>query len=243
MAQPRDRARLAAWVVGAVAALALFTVALSFALGMSVPVAVQAAGSAVLIIVTVIYVRATQDLVALERARSESEIVLRRVEVARATRHSLRALLGHLERIAELTTRDTIEDTLQAIRGEAVKRELVGAREWVDSVYDVCSSIVDNEVSDDYNDGGSGAAEYAERWLDLLLLIRRTDGADLDAIWNARTRPWTGPERFRKEAYDGRPAASDAEGLRTGKWALTASQAVFNASDAMTGYIDDRALC
>lgn len=237
-----DTVRLAMWVVGAVAVLALLAVVLRHELYMSVTEAVQAAGSGVLILVTVVYVRATQDLVALDRARRETEIALRRVEVARATRHSLRALERHLNRIAELTISDTLDGTLQAIRGDAVAREIAGARECVDAVYDVCSSVVDDDVSDEYTGGGSEAAEYADRWLDLLSLIRQTSGTDLDVIWGANRKPGALPGMIRGEAYDGKPAASDAEGLQSGKWARTASQAVFNAWDAMTTYIDNRAL-
>lgn len=232
--------RIAAWVFGVLLALIGLTVAVHRWLHASIETAVQAAGTGVLVLVTVVYVIATQEMVRLERQHLDKERSLRRVAVARETRSYLRDLERALDEIARLTTTPDIDSTLEAIRAPRVESSIDAARLSAQRIWDFYSPVVDGEVETAAGVSAADAAEYGERWITILEELRGTapeqDGQILVDGMLVDVRgaiSW-----FREDAYDGKPAPNDAEGLRSGKWAKTATQAVSNAKDAYTDYIE-----
>lgn len=232
--------RIAAWVFGVLLALIGLTLAMHRWLHASIETAVQAAGTGVLVLVTVVYVIATQETVRLERQHLDKERSLRRVAVARETRSHLRDLQRALDEIARLTTTSDIDSTLEAIRSPRLESSIDAAKLSAERIWDFYSPVVDGEVYKGADVSATEAAEYGENWITILEELRGTssehDGqliVDGMLVGAHGALSW-----FRDEAYDGKPAPSDAEGLRSGKWARTAAQAVFNAKEAYTDYIE-----
>ena len=231
--------RIASWVFGVLAALVGLTLAMHYWLHTSIETAIQAAGTGVLVLVTVVYVIATQETVRLERQHLEKERELRRVAVARETRSHLRDLEAALDDIARFTTAPDIDATVKAIRAPRLESTIAIAKRSAEGVWDSHSSVVEGEIYRSDGMSATEAAEYGERWIEFLEKVRGTLAKDTPNLFvdgmlvDGLRFSW-----FRDNAYDGKPEPTDADGLRSGKWARTASQAVFNAKDAYTNYIE-----